>query len=177
MGEALEEIIDACRAQDREGWRRLYELFAPRVLRLTTRMVGPAEAADLVQDVFLRVFERIGQFAGHARFETWLYRLAVNECLQHLRQQHQRGGTPLHEEPASAGPQHTRQVEQQDLLEQALSRLDPDLRATFLLRELEGFSYRQIGETLGIPEGTVAWRLNQARERLRNHLRELGWDD
>lgn len=177
MADDLEQIIEGCRAQDREAQRRLYDLLAPRVLRLTMQMVGPADSEDLLHDVFLRVFERIGQFSGRARFETWLYRLAVNECLQHLRRHHQRERKNFQREPASSGPSHTHEVEQKDLLEQALARLEPELRAIFLLRELEEFSYRELGETFGIPEGTVAWRLNQARERLRSILQELGWDD
>jgi len=67
-------------------------------------------------------------------------------------------------------------VEERDLLEQALERLDPELRCLFLLREREGLSYRNLAMAMDIPEGTIASRLNRARRELRKHLLELGWE-
>src|SRR5947209_80396 len=84
MADALADIIAGCRGGDRGAQRRLYDRFAGTVYRLAVRMVGEAEAADVAQEVFLRVFARIGGFRGHSAFSTWLYRLTVNECLRHL---------------------------------------------------------------------------------------------
>jgi RNA polymerase sigma-70 factor (ECF subfamily) len=68
------------------------------------------------------------------------------------------------------------QAEHKELLEKALARIDPELRAIFLLREVEELSYREIAEALNIPAGTVGSRLNRARHELQQHLKDLGWE-
>ena len=140
------------------------------------RLVGSQNAADVTQQVFLQVFRKIDQFSGHSRFETWLYRLAVNEALQHLRKdQRWRKMHSLSHEPMSHHTTRERH-EQKELLELALLRTDPDLRAVFILREMEGLSYCEIAEAIDIPEGTVGSRLNRARRELQQHLTDLGWE-
>jgi RNA polymerase sigma-70 factor (ECF subfamily) len=138
-------------------------------------MVGVQDAADVTQQTFLRAFSHLDQYDGHSRFETWLYRLAVNESLQHLRRRRRwNQSLSLDYDPAdtSRGSENT---EQKELLEQALVRLDPQLRSIFLLRESEGLSYREVAEALDIPEGTVGSRLNRARRELQEYLTALGW--
>jgi RNA polymerase sigma-70 factor (ECF subfamily) len=138
-------------------------------------MVGAQDAADVTQQVFLQAFRSIDRFSGRSSFETWLYRLAVNESLQHLRRARRHRICSLRVEPIddSQAPQAS---ERKELLQVALARLDPELRSIFLLCEGEKRSYRQIAETLGIPEGTVGSRLNRARRKLRAILMELGWE-
>jgi RNA polymerase sigma-70 factor (ECF subfamily) len=82
----------------------------------------------------------------------------------------------LQHEPPAESPAHTDQTEQRELLEQALNRIDPDLSAIFLLREVENYTYDEIAAVLDISEGTVASRLNRARRKLREQLVELGWE-
>jgi len=79
------------------------------------------------------------------------------------------------DEPVDPSRDHTERTQQQELMDRALGLLAPDLRAIFVLREVEGLSYREIAETLQTKEGTVGSRLNQARTQLRKHLVELGW--
>lgn len=140
------------------------------------RMVGRADAGDVAQQVFLQALRRIGQFDGRARFETWLYRIAVNESLQHLRRRRRwKRGQSLETEPLDASPPHDEQVECKELVDRALARLEPELRSLFWLREVEGMSYREIALSLDIPEGTVGSRLNRVRQELQRHLKDLGW--
>jgi len=171
----LTEVVAACRSGDRDAQHRLYEACHEAVYRLILRMVGLQDAADVLQQVFLRGFRNIDQFQGNSRFETWLYRLAVNECFQHLRARRRGRFVRLEHEPMDQGPQQHR-GEGKELLEAALARLDADLRSVFLLREVEGLSYREMSRALGISEGTVASRLNRARRRLKEILAELGWE-
>lgn len=136
------------------------------------------EAPDVTQQTFLRAFTRLDQYDGHAKFETWLYRLAVNEALQFLRKRKRWNQTTLDDnnyEPADESQPLGAATDQREILEQALSRLDPELRSVFLLKESEGLSYRDIAEATGIPEGTVGSRLNRARAELQEHLKSLGW--
>jgi RNA polymerase sigma-70 factor (ECF subfamily) len=175
MADDLASIIAGCRAGDRRAQQRLYERYHRRLYALAARMVGPADAADVVQEIFLRVFARIGSFRGEAAFFSWLYRVAVNECLRHLR----RRSTPLQpftEEPVCGSPGPHRVLEQADLLERALQELKPPLRAVFWLREGEGLSYEQIAEVLEIAPGTVASQLSRARGVLQAFLRDVARD-
>lgn len=175
-GDDVRKVVVQCQAGESKGQRALYDLFHRRVYRLAARMVGESDAADLTQDVFLRVFQKIDQFRGDSRFETWLHRITVNECLQLLRRRGKRDEKRLLSEPRVNSDRPGESLERQDLLEQALAQLDPDVRSVFLLRELEGMDYAEIAEAAQIPEGTVGSRLNRARRRMREILTELGWE-
>ena len=175
-GDELAPIVRACQQGDMQAQCDLYERCQDFVYRLIVRMVGEQAAPDVMQDIFLQAFRTLSQFSGRSRFETWLYRLSINECLQFLRQARRKPCERLTREPEDHAPDKGDRLQHRDLLEQALARLDPDLRSVFLLREVEGLSYGELAEALGIPEGTVASRLNRARTELQNLLRELGWE-
>ncbi|MBI3467209.1 MAG: sigma-70 family RNA polymerase sigma factor [Planctomycetes bacterium] len=170
MFDDTSEIIRRCLAGEGVAQRELYDRYHRRVYRLAVRMVGRLDAADVTQEVFLQVFRGLDRFRAAAQFSTWLYRVAVNECLQHQRRS-THPLEPLTDEPASTSAGPERQAEQADLLERALGRLEEQLRTVFLLREAEGMSYAQIAEVLGIPLGTVASQLSRARAELRAFLR------
>lgn len=168
------DVLTRCQTGEREAQRRVYESCNRRVYRLMVRMVGFQDAADVTQQVFLQLFRKIGQFGGESKFESWLYRLAVNEALQHLRKAKRwRFGTLLSEPVSKQRPRHE---DDKEVLELALARIEPELRSVFVLREVEGLSYRDIAEAMDVPEGTVGSRLNRARRELRRHLTDLGWE-
>lgn len=175
MQEAV-EVVKACQAGDPVAQRRLYEVSHQNVYRLMVRMVGVQDAADVTQQVFLQAFRKISQFSGRSQFGTWIYRVAVNEALQHLRRSKRSKVQILEQEPMDRSPASHESFDDKDLLEQALGQLDPDLRSAFLLREVEGLSYNEIAHALKIPEGTVGSRLNRARRELKQQLVELGWE-
>ncbi len=167
-GDSLAVVVAACQGGDRTAHRQLYDSCHQNVFRLAVRMVGLQDAADVTQQVFLQAFRSIGQFNGRSRFETWLYRLAVNESLQHLRRRRRWPDHLLDWDPVDDGD--LTDLDNRDALEVALSRIEPDLRAIFLLREVEELSYRDIATALEIPEGTVGSRLNRARRALRQQM-------
>ena len=169
-------VVRGCKSANRGAQQRLYELCHRQVYRLMVRMVGLQDAADVTQQVFLQVFRKIDQFAGKAKFETWLYRLAANEALQHLRKGSRWKFQHLSCEPMSDQRPESERNADKELLDQALSRVEPELRSIFVLREVEGLSYRDIAEVIDIPEGTVGSRLNRARRDLQQHLTDLGWE-
>lgn len=177
--EPLNELVASCQRGNpgsRDAQRQIYELCHRRVYRLVIQMVGRQEAADVIQQVFLQVFRAMDRFDGRSRFETWLYRVTMNEALQHLRRQRRWRWTSLVSDVVDYEPDQERHLEYKDLLERALARLEPELRSLFLLREMEKQSYAEIAEVTQIPEGTVASRLNRARQLLKQHLLELGWE-
>ena len=164
------------RQDDAEVRQSLYESYHRGLHTLTVRLVGVQDAEDVLQQVFLRTFENIDQFAGRSSFKTWLYRVAMNEALQHLRKRQHRTHQPLDREPPDRSTGQEQSVAQKELMEKALSRLDPELRSILLLKEIDAMSYDEIAEVLQIPQGTVGSRLNRARRELRTHLIYLGWE-
>lgn len=173
--EATDELVRACIAGDRDAMGRLYQRCGDQIYALMLRMVGHQDVDDLTQQVFLHAFGKLDQFQGEAKLETWLYRLATNEALQHLRRQQRRESPGLAVEPAEEAPDGLVEREQATLLQQALLRIDPQLRAILSLKEERGLSYREIAEVVGVPEGTVGSRLNRARKELRRELIKIGW--
>jgi RNA polymerase sigma-70 factor (ECF subfamily) len=132
-----------------------------------------ADAEDATQEIFLRLREKAAQFAGHGRFSTWLYRLAVNHCLNRLAAARGRGGAHAVldelDPPAAPGPSPFEVSERGEECTRAaalLARLSVDHRSVLVLREIEGLSYERIAEALDVPVGTVMSRLARAREHL-----------
>ena len=162
--------VQTAAAGDRRALRGIYEATSDRVFRLMVRMVGVQDADDLTQQVYMRAFSKLSQFSGDSKFETWLYRLATNEALQHLRREKHRRTSELVVEPTTRQNDSIEQDERAQLVRQALAALDPELRAIFMLKVENGLSYQEIAATLGIPEGTVGSRLNRARRELRKVL-------
>lgn len=173
---ATQQLVDACLVGDRIAMQQLYEQCSDRIYGLMVRMVGRQDADDLTQQVFLKMFRKLGQFNGQSKLETWLFRLATNEALQHLRRCKRRSTAALVNDPETSEPDCISAREETELLERAMSRLEPDLRAVLLLKEQQDLSYREIAGALDIPEGTVGSRLNRARKELREELLRLGWE-
>jgi RNA polymerase sigma-70 factor, ECF subfamily len=159
---------------DRAAQRRIYDSLVGRVYRSVLRIVGQDDAEDVTQEVFIRLFAKLGSFRHDSEFATWVYRLAVNEALQHLRRLRRRATVPLDEDtfPATEPPD----ADLGELLEVALAQIDAELKMLLELKEVEQLSYAEIAELLGIPAGTVGSRLNRARHDLREKLIALGWE-
>jgi RNA polymerase sigma-70 factor (ECF subfamily) len=137
-----------------------------------------ADAEDLLQEIFLTAHRKLESFRGDSSLGTWLYRLATNQCLDHLRSRAARAGSvtgTLDDEPAldDAGSRGLaeRTVAKMDL-ERALARLPEGCRAAFVLHDIEGLEHREVAEVLGIAEGTSKSQVHKARLRLRALLTE-----
>ena len=173
----LRHLVGACVNGDPDAMRVIYEQCNAGVYNLMVRLVGRQDADDLTQQVFMKAFRKLNQFAGRSRLDTWLYRLATNEALQFLRQRNRRRAQPLADEQAcSCDRPSLLKQEEAELLQAAIERVEPELRAVLTLKEQDGLSYQAIAEILQIPEGTVGSRLNRARRMLRAELHQLGWD-
>jgi len=157
-------------AGDHAALEEIYGRCSARVYGLMVRMVGHQDADDLTQQVFLTIFRKLGQFSGHSKLDTWVYRIAVNEALQFLRREQRRRVFTLEFEPQASGTNSVEMSERLDRLRTAIGQLDPELRAVITMKEDAGLSYREIAEAVGIPAGTVGSRLNRARAELRKLL-------
>lgn len=171
-----ERLLSLCREGDRNAQQALYIKCQLSVARVAAKIVGNQDGPDVTQNVFLQVFRKLDSFEGNARFETWLYRLTVNAALQHLRKVNRRKVNSLVQEPMSRNPTDEQSHIHRELLEGALQRLPPDLRIIFVLKEVESKSYDEIASIANIPAGTVGSRLTRARQELRRHLIDLGWE-
>jgi RNA polymerase sigma-70 factor (ECF subfamily) len=137
-----------------------------------------ADAEDLVQDIFLQVYRRLDSYRGEAALGTWLHRLAVNACLDFVRSKQgrrQRVTDQIEDldalEARGTGPWRADAALDRMDLERAIAQLPPSYRRAFLLHDVEGLEHHEVGEALGIAEGTSKSLLFKARTRLRSLLR------
>lgn len=166
-------LIDRAATGDLLAARALYDRHAARVYRLAYRMCGERDlASDLTQDVFVRVFNQLGQFRGDAAFTTWLHRVAVNTCLNTLRKVRR---LRLREVDLGAvGERPAGDTDRDPLLYEALTvaieALPEGLRVALVMHAIEGYTHLEIAAALGIAEGTSKSRVFEARARLRDAL-------
>lgn len=166
-----DELVRRCRAGDVDAFEELYRRHSPRIYSLACRITGSAhEAEDLLQDIFLQVHKKLGSFRGEASLGTWLYRLAMNQCLDFVRSRQSRMKvvTDGFEEDGVDEPVAPRETPVARLdLERAVQRLPDGYRAAFVLHDVEGLDHRQIATLLGISEGTSRSQVFKARLKLR----------
>jgi len=174
------ELIEACRRGDRDAFRLLFEAHKDRVYSIALRYSGDAASAmDIAQETFLKVLSRIQEFRGEAGIETWLYRIAVNTCLDYQRRSQRL--MPFLSELIDAVSAEGESVlhrlmraEVEDDIQRIVARLSAEQKMVIVLRYTEGLSYDEIAAILGCSAGTVASRLNRAHkilERKLSHLR------
>ncbi len=191
-GEEL-KLVRQAKQGDREAFLKLIQPYHERVYATAMRLLGNREdAAEITQEAILRTFWKIQTFHGRAHFYTWLYRTALNLCYRRMSDTSAKiraRSVSLNENPE--GPEGNPQMveipaqgrsprdeavhaEEMELVRQALSSLRPADFQILVLRELEGLSYDEIAERLGLPTGTIMSRLHRAREALGRRLRDLG---
>jgi RNA polymerase sigma-70 factor (ECF subfamily) len=173
------EVIAACRRGDSDAFRVLFETYKDRVYSIALRYSGDATVAmDIAQETFLKLMSSIHEFRGDANFETWLFRMVVNRCLDHHRRGRRlmpivadllnlvraSGETVLHQ---------MLRAEFESSVQEVVGSLNPEQRIVVVLRYTEGLSYEQIAEILGCSTGTVGSRLNRAHKVLERRLSHL----
>jgi RNA polymerase sigma-70 factor (ECF subfamily) len=151
---------------DLDAFEPLYRRHAGRTYALCLRLTGDAHvAAERVQDVFVRAWERIRSFRGESAFASWLHRLAVNVVLHEMRSTRRREARVMLDDTAIAFAPEVSLDERIDL-DAALLRLPPGARIVFVLHDIEGFSHDEIAKLLGNAPGTVRAQLWKARQML-----------
>jgi len=157
----------------------LVERYYQRIDRLAQQVVGnPLAAEDITQDVFLRAYRALPRFRGEASFYSWLYRITLNLCLNYLRQHANRvsraEAPDASTHPVAADPSVLLENQERErLVRGAIDALPAHYRVAIILRDLEGLSYQEIADILGIPLGTVKSRLNFGKHLLREALRAI----
>jgi RNA polymerase sigma-70 factor (ECF subfamily) len=181
--ESIDALIERCLKGDQQAWDLIVRQHWRKVFNLAYKFVGRHdEAEDLTQDIFLKIFKALHTFDRRANFQTWLISISRNLCIDHYRSVRKERETMARDVDASQLAPISRErgpyaeLEQLDLrqrIRQALAELAPALREAVVLRDLQEFSYQEIADKLGLPEGTVKSRINRGRLELARQMRRL----
>jgi RNA polymerase sigma-70 factor (ECF subfamily) len=173
-----ESLVERCRSGDSAAFEALVVRYQRPIYNAAFRVLGNAEdASDITQAVFLKVAERLDDFDPQYRFFSWIYRIALNESFDVLRRQGRE--EPLDDDWDPPGPDHldperaVSDAQVSSRVQAALMSLRMDDRAVLTLRHFSECSYREIGVILDIDEKTVKSRLFEARQRLKDLLKDL----
>ncbi|MSS71488.1 MAG: sigma-70 family RNA polymerase sigma factor [Candidatus Latescibacteria bacterium] len=182
------ELVRRCGEGDQEAFRTLVTRYHPRIFNLIHNLVKDRdEADDLAQEVFIKAFRSLAGFKGQAQIYTWLYRIAVNRCLDWLKNRGRHPEMTLERvEVYRADEAHLQspgtadaEMVQRELgraLEKALQAIPSDYRVALTLREVDGLSYEEIAEVMECSVGTVKSRLFRARLQLQRMLADIHED-
>jgi len=167
----VRDVAEAA-AGDVRAFERLYHAHLPRVHSLVRRMAGGRETDELTQDVFVRVWQKLGSFRGDSAFSTWLHRLAVNVVIERfrsdaVRRQRLYDGAEIFDQ-IPAPPRRSGDLAID--FESALMKLPDGAREIFVLHDVEGYKHHEIATLLEISAGTSKAQLHRARMMLRRHL-------
>lgn len=182
-------LIERAQQQDESAFDQIVELYADKLYNYIVRMLGNSQdAEDVLQEVFLRAYQGLPQFDGRASLSTWLFRIATNLCIDHYRKQERRVKTvSLYRERADDSEDENEEwefpdmqtpdpmqavldKELQEVVERAVQELSPKLKTILLMYDVEGLSYEEIAQALGIPMGTVKSRLHLARTEIQKKV-------
>jgi RNA polymerase sigma-70 factor (ECF subfamily) len=169
-------LVEAAKAGDQRAFEALVKRYRKRIYALALHMTRSAhEADDIAQEVFLKAYRALPQFEGRSQFFTWVYRMAVNRSLNSRRDRQRRGEDTI-DDPrlelaiavdARGNPGREAELRQTYArLLRALDQLPIDMRTTVILVSLQGMSHGEAGVIQKVSEGTIAWRMHEARRRL-----------
>jgi RNA polymerase sigma-70 factor (ECF subfamily) len=177
-----EDLIARAASGDGAAFSDLMAMHESRMFALALRMCANREdAQDCLQNAMIRIYRSIGGFKAQSSFSTWVYRITMNTCLDELRRRKVRGAASLDgllesgwspSDEDDVPERHAIASEQRRTLERAIAQLPEDMRAAVVLRDVQGFSYDEIADTLSANIGTVKSRISRGRERLRQILKD-----
>jgi RNA polymerase sigma-70 factor, ECF subfamily len=169
-------LVAAAKGGDQRAFEALVRRYRKRIFALALHITGSAsEADDITQDVFLKAYRALADFEGRSQFFTWVYRMTVNRSLN-ARRDHARRGEDTLDDPrlelavavdARSNPSRAADLRQTYArLLRALDSLPIDMRTTVILVSLQGLSHGEVAVVQNVSEGTIAWRMHEARRRL-----------
>ncbi len=184
------ELVRRCQTGDEAAFGELVKRYQRRVFAIALGMVkNPEDAMDIAQDAFIKVHRYLGNFQGTSSFYTWLYRIVVNLCIDHLRRtgkrinvdfdekidhrHHMAEGSNVLGKRLDTNP--SKMLGRKELagrIQEAVNALPPYHRAVIVMREIEGLSYAEMAKAMKVSKGTIMSRLHHARQKLQRELSE-----
>lgn len=171
------ELVQAAKSGDPRAFEALVKRYRHRIFALALHMTGsPSDADDITQDAFVRAYRNIERFEGRSEFFTWLYRIALNRALNVRRDRNRRRTADLDDPRVTVAvavdsggdPHRALELRQTySYLVRAFDRLSPLLKTTVALTMMQGLSYPEAAVVLETTEGTIAWRIHEARKQMR----------
>ncbi|RYY39432.1 MAG: sigma-70 family RNA polymerase sigma factor [Chitinophagaceae bacterium] len=167
------DLVEGCRQGDRKLQKELYERYAPKMYGVCLRYAGTSEEAeDILQEGFVKVFNKIGSFRSEGSFEGWIRRIIVNTAIEHFRRK-------TYLQPVTEREEQTVESDYLSVLDDLaekdiiglVQQLSPGYRSVFNMYVVEGYTHKQIGELLGISEGTSKSQLSRAKAILQDLVR------
>jgi RNA polymerase sigma-70 factor (ECF subfamily) len=171
-------VLEEAKIGDPSAFARLVRQYDRGLHVLAYRLLGDRDRLDdVLQEAYVKAYRALPRFRGDSKLGTWLYRIAYNACLDELERSRRVVQLPLGEvaEPADPRSSVAETVASRRDLAAALAALAPEDRAAVVMVDAHGFAYRDAGDVLGVPEGTIASRLNRARAALRRTLGD--WEE
>ena len=171
----MDDFVKKLIKGDEKAFERLVRENQNKIYAVCMNMLkNPHDAQDAAQDTFLKAYRNIRAFKSESKIETWLTRIAVNTCLDVLRSRRDTVDIDEQYDLAGADTPET-ELEKNDrrqAVRKALQAMPPDMRSIIILRDINGYSYEEVGEMLNLNIGTVRSRLSRAREKLKKILLE-----
>ena len=178
------ELLESAQGGDSRAFSRLVKMHQRRIYACAVGMLGDGgDADDAVQETFVRAWRAIARFDGRSKLSTWLYRVCVNVCLNHIRKRKRHEAADIADprvpeptaDPSQGGSDPRRALEVRQLhgtIAKAVEGLSESLRTTVVMVLIDGMPQKEAAKVLGCSEGTIAWRIHEARRRLRIALAE-----
>jgi RNA polymerase sigma-70 factor (ECF subfamily) len=182
------ELVDRAREGDAQAFGQLVRRHQQRIHRLAVHLLRDrAEAEDVMQETFIRAYRALARFDGRSEPYTWFYRIAINLSLNTLRSRKSRRTTTESDDArldailsdrqtAADAPDDAARNELYAALSQGIEELSDTLRTTLVLVCIDGRSHEEAAAILGAPEGTIAWRVHEARRKLKEYMVKRGFD-
>lgn len=182
-GAEAAELVARAKAGDPAAFDELVRKYRARVYSLALHLTGEAsDADDITQDAFLKAYDKLGEFEGRSEFFTWIYRITLHRALNAKRDRKRRKMVPM-DDPrlvaavavdAAGHPERAAELrDRYRALLEAFDRLTPLLQTTVVLTTLQGLSYKEAAVVLEATEGTIAWRIHEARRQMAGYLEGL----
>jgi RNA polymerase sigma factor (sigma-70 family) len=169
----IEDLVKSCKANERKAQELLYKQFASKMLGVCLRYANDRmEAEDMLQNGFIRVFQKIADYRGEGSFEGWVRRIMVHSSIEYYRKHHKMLSVADLEETGkepSVDAAAAAQLDAKDLMAM-IQQLSPGYRMVFNLYAIEGYSHKEIGEIMGISEGASKSQLSRARTILKEQI-------
>ena len=168
------DLVERCRKGEQNAFKELFDMYKDKVFSTAVRVLGNIQdSEDITQDIFIKLFKNINDYRGHSSLSTWIYKVAVNTCLDNLRKwkKYKKDKSLDIMDNVSSLPYMGKQPGSvQVIIEKEIQKLPEGYRTVFVLHEVEGFKHEEISKIMNIASGTSKSQLSMAKTTLRKNL-------